>query len=304
MERRASKSKVCTNKVITSLQDDGINTSVDADIEELDYVDDVLDGSNIEDESSLMPTTSRERRSLDKSNVEDLDDEELKNLPRVKNLFNQFWEEKMKEMKEKGNLSNVDKSIPSIKSPSDTTIYAPALCKSPPMQVINVMQNCQAKKGVSPLQHPQGMTQVNDMISTFVDTMRMDHEQQLHENERHRSSMDEGGKLRSAQECAEHAVIEAEKFCATVSNPGNLSNLDKFMQTEQNEENDQQHNLQNLQMQNLQIPNIGSGVSDDDFFHLTCHIEPNLIHKIEKGEFVELEKLLPKEKFGKNGGDN
>ena len=45
---------------------------------------------------------------------------------------------------------------------------------------------------------------------------------------------------------------------------------------------------------------IGSGVSDDDFFHLTCHIEPGLIHKIEKGEFVELEKLLPKEKFGKN----
>ena len=129
--------------------------------------------------------------------------------------------------------------------------------------------------------------------------MRMDHEQQLHENERRRSSTDEGGKLRSAQEHAEHAVIEAEKFRATVSNPGNLSNLDKFMQTEQNEENDQQPNLQNLQ-----IPNIGSGVSDDDFFHLTCHIEPNLIHKIEKGEFVELEKLLPKEKFGKNGDDN
>ena len=44
------------------------------------------------------------------------------------------------------------------------------------------------------------------------------------------------------------------------------------------------------------IPNIGSGVSDDDFFHLTCHIEPSLKHKIEKGEFVELEKLLPKDR--------
>ena len=43
---------------------------------------------------------------------------------------------------------------------------------------------------------------------------------------------------------------------------------------------------------------IGSGVSDDDFFHLTCHIEPSLIHKIENGEFVELEKLLPKERLG------
>ena len=27
------------------------------------------------------------------------------------------------------------------------------------------------------------------------------------------------------------------------------------------------------------------------------HIDPNLIHKIEKGEFVELEKLLPKDKY-------
>ena len=51
------------------------------------------------------------------------------------------------------------------------------------------------------------------------------------------------------------------------------------------------------------IPNIGSGVSDDDFFHLTCHIEPSLIHKIEKGEFVELEKLLPKDKFGGKSED-
>ena len=37
----------------------------------------------------------------------------------------------------------------------------------------------------------------------------------------------------------------------------------------------------------ISIPDLGSGVSDDDFFHLTCHIEPNLIHKIEKGEFIE-----------------
>ena len=54
----------------------------------------------------------------------------------------------------------------------------------------------------------------------------------------------------------------------------------------------------------VNFPNIGSGVSDDDFFHLTCHIEPSLIHKIENGEFVELEKLLPKDKYAKNVGDD
>ena len=66
--------------------------------------------------------------------------------------------------------------------------------------------------------------------------------------------------------------------------------------------NDQGNMLQKLPQvtQSMNIMDIGSGVSDDDFCLLTCHIEPSLIHKIEKGEFVELEKLLPKDKFGKN----
>ena len=86
--------------------------------------------------------------------------------------------------------------------------------------------------------------------------------------------------LEMARNKTEKAIIEAEKFRASVEPPGN----------------DLNHH----------ILNIGSGVSDDDFFHLTCHIEPSLIHKIEKGEFVELEKLLPKEKLGstKNSDEN
>ena len=39
------------------------------------------------------------------------------------------------------------------------------------------------------------------------------------------------------------------------------------------------------------------GIMDDEFFHLTCHVEPNLKVKIERGEFVELEKLLPKDRY-------
>ena len=51
------------------------------------------------------------------------------------------------------------------------------------------------------------------------------------------------------------------------------------------------------------LPDIGQGVSDDDFFHLICFTEPSLIHKIEKGEFVELEKLLPKDRVS-NGSQS
>ena len=39
------------------------------------------------------------------------------------------------------------------------------------------------------------------------------------------------------------------------------------------------------------------GITDDEFFHLMCHVEPNLKQKIERGEFVDLEKLLMKDKF-------
>ena len=44
------------------------------------------------------------------------------------------------------------------------------------------------------------------------------------------------------------------------------------------------------------------GITDDQFFHLTCHLEEGLKTKIEKGEFVELEKLFPRDRYGKGDG--
>ena len=33
---------------------------------------------------------------------------------------------------------------------------------------------------------------------------------------------------------------------------------------------------------------------DNEFFHVTCHVDPVIQSKIQKGEYVELERLLPK----------
>ena len=41
---------------------------------------------------------------------------------------------------------------------------------------------------------------------------------------------------------------------------------------------------------------VGMGTTDDDFFHLICHIDSNLKEKIKNGEYVDLDKLLPKDK--------
>ena len=44
-------------------------------------------------------------------------------------------------------------------------------------------------------------------------------------------------------------------------------------------------------------------LDDDNYFHLACHVDENLKEKIEHGEFVDLEKLLPKQRPHKSGGE-
>ena len=121
--------------------------------------------------------------------------------------------------------------------------------------------------------------------------------------------------LEQAQQRANKAILEAEKFRTQVEQPGRshfMQNLDSRqvppemvgdVVIDNVQESDgavQDGHIKSSAGPTLtNIMDIGSGVSDDDFFHLTCHIEPNLIHKIEKGEFVKLEKLLPKDKFRK-----
>ena len=255
------------------------------------------DMSTVVTHSELNQSNPTPSTSTQGNPVEKLTDEQLASLPRVKNLFNQFWEEKMKEMNGKGKmLSKVQNghnmlSDHLVKSPSDTTIYAPALVRSSP-QRSGHRNEVQIEPRV--VDHngekiPSRVADVNDMISEFVDNVRLEQQSNrqeqllaLQESERRRASEDNTGisLLDQARERGDKAQLEVEKFRATVaaSKPGIDLNLQQF-------------------------PNIGGGVSDDDFFHMTCHIDPNLIHKIEKGEFVELEKLIPKEKF-QQGEDN
>ena len=197
---------------------------------------------------------------------------------------------------EQNKAGTVGRRNETIKSPSDTTIYAPALQKrlTPDrtgvgLAVINNQEQGHmdyiGQGGGCPRPASQHF-RPNDIneISTFVEAVRLDQHpddgqiQQLRANE-----------TEQAQLHAERSIIEAEKFRATIQEPGRMITNDFNV---------------NGECVNLNIMNIGSGVSDDDFFHLTCHIEPSLIHKIEKGEFVELEKLLPKDKIGRNSEEN
>ena len=368
MLKNGKKQIVDNPKVVSKFQTqgdsrdhDGIVIDVEGGmdgIEELDYVDDVLDGEvdGISD-FDVEAETAKEVRERSKSIVPPLPghdgsdpggrkrnkasnavvhwslekhpqpstssglnmmDEELANMPQVKNLFNKFWEEKMNELK-KGEKGKRDCFV---KSPSDTTLYAPALVKSPLLTGVNKETERQDQ-----------MKSVDNMVSAFVDNVRLEHRQELQEKERWKSSTmnQQPVGFEEARTRADRNVIEAEKFRASVVDPDKGRNIDmpsgdnvnyramtEFVTDTGLQEGGvlllnepvrsqimpDRTKTNDLLLQQSHIPHIGAGVSDDDFFHLTCHIDPNLFLKIEKGEFVELEKLLPKDKIGNNRDDN
>ena len=191
-------------------------------------------------------------------------------------------EKQNKNMKHK---INHDPTNP-IKSPSDTTIYAPALTKERELTVS--VAGCKIPVGKS----PQGL--VNDyqhFINDFVDQMRKQHD----ESRGDRRIMQEGraatatqkeprpGTSNSADTDPENIhqddaddprtigrqnIVDAEVLKVSVEKPiGNPSNL------------------------------IVENITDDNFFHLTCHLDDSLTSKIKKGQYVDLEKLLPNSKF-------
>ena len=83
--------------------------------------------------------------------------------------------------------------------------------------------------------------------------------------------------LEEAKELADDMIIQAEKFKAAVNSPkGMPSSQDPFNKLA------------------LCLKEVMKVDDDDEFFHVSCHIENSLKEKIERGEFVDLEKLLPK----------
>ena len=80
----------------------------------------------------------------------------------------------------------------------------------------------------------------------------------------------------AAKEAANMAIIQAEKFKAKVNNPaGNV--VDQL---------------------NLPIRD------DDEFIHITSHVDQSIKEKIQRGEFIELEKLLVKNRTSGHDRDN
>ena len=176
-----------------------------------------------------------------------------------------------------------------VKSPSDTTIYAPSLMRirSPGQRQTDVVDN----------DRPPMLNKISD----FVESMRIesttsrdtDGKSEGRNNDR---QMAHSSSCRSDKEDARDAaaklILEAEKFKASLTPPkGKDNNL--FLSDN---------------AERAAYPRVsgssGELMEDDDFFHITCHVDPTLRAKIENGEYVELERLLVKDRFRKRGGED
>ena len=176
---------------------------------------------------------------------------------------------------------------PAVKSPSESTLYRPIF--SHRMQPRNIMpgeddQSEKSKRTPPPTtpvvsrqpgnQLPDiGSPTIIDRISQFVESIRMEREPApgpSGERPKVRSEI-HVPEVDSMKERAKNSTLTSEKFKATIEPPKRRMSGDSYI-----------------------FNNEPSVLTDDDFFHLTCHIDVSVKEKMERGEFVDLEKLLPK----------
>ena len=189
---------------------------------------------------------------------------------------------------EKGGLTPKRRStmIQQVKSPSDTTIYAPALKK--------LVGNT-----VNEGDH------LIERISNFVEEIRLetasreqtpkrasgrDLQQQRDVWDCKAGTSDQSGDVmvdndapEGSQHEADSLIIEAEQYKAAVEPP--VAGMNDVVQISQANESAKQID---------KIPSQPDWGDDDDYFHLTCHVDGTLKTKIERGEYIELERLLPR----------
>ena len=245
-----------------------------------------------------------------------------------------------------GNAINLDNRL--IKSPSDTTLYAPAVRRNrntntpqgnllnspflgnanPPRDLVNISREREGEMDISlgeripppkkvarlhcNVENEQDLSNGNliDKISNFVEGIRLDVDRRTdataaqggaqaeHQDmpststgRRHGETISEEEKLSMARTRANRVILEAEQFKAQIETPkGRQASHNIILNRDfdlSNRNRDQDMNNRNEVMHSHKD-------LDEEFFHISCHIDQSLRDKIERGDFVELEKLLPR----------
>ena len=303
------------NIVDDTFEGDGIEVSVHASEDEFQESDEDLPIQNDEDALNDPQTVQTESPAVQGPSVSNVNEEQVEDVAANKmnpwQLTNPEWMQMMNEMVQEGikkgietinkqrTQGNIARGTPGketgvqshensrrmVKSPSDTTLYTPAVRKTttPDNGVIdrisNFVENIQIQTAAATnrenpvanqVQQPSGSGNDNldDALIGWVQEAR---------------EVDDTGdpELTAARQRTQKIILESEKFKANIVVPqGKLSEIKQLIDVDEN------------------IVRLRDLDNDDDFFHVTCRLDHSLKTKIEAGEFVDLEKLLPKEHSG------
>ena len=230
--------------------------------------------------------------------------EQLRN-PEMLTLIDQLLEQKLKKHKEeeeskkrttepaakqKGKTGKQTR-LPVVKSPSQDTVYRPALN-------MRRSNNTIPRNEIKIKQKP--VSQIESNINEILETYRRNEEQDgARASTSQHSSQEENNEATEAmmnpRNIANEVILEAEKFRANVVPPRGME-LNRNHTT-----NHTNFGLSDTQNVNQLTPNFyGQMDPDDQFLHSTCHVDQNTMNSIAKTGFVEIEKLMPKRNFRPN----
>ena len=189
---------------------------------------------------------------------------------------------KMNEVREGNANSN------RIKSPSDTTIYAPALKNH---SFGGTLNDQRLRMLTQQENYDNNGASVPNDIANFVEAVRLTDQQKRRSTEVEAAKVDKDTAIRmlvenpdlvAATKRTKEAIVEAERHQAELMLPPgkNVNRCNVPLVTNRDTE------LSQL-IPHLELSKPGTstdrGLTDDDFFHLTCHVDEALKQKIEKG---------------------
>ena len=216
----------------------------------------------------------------------------------VANLVKEAVSEQMAELKkfflDKGNDDGQTKTNQTpvqhklVKSPSEATAYEPAVRK-------------QLEEGLLFDEIDQTPTaKLDEQVAEYIKRIRVNISDKGETSSKGSSTIEKEKEAmeKEAREAADKAILDAEKFKATLSVPkgkqdaGHFANLNLAAQQEVSKAMAEAREWQQLD-------------DDDMFFHSTCHVDEAVEGKVTKGAFVDLNKLMPKQMLFNDGpGDN
>ena len=159
-----------------------------------------------------------------------------------------------------------------FKSPFESTLYTPAIPKQTTNCSPRLIGTEMIRESTMQKDGRFNVEDINRYLTQLRSTVDSSRRQESGHNGSNRASTSDEMQQERARLAADDVILEAERFKAAVqTNQGRfLQEMDKIKQMRYNDS------------------------EDDEFFHITCHIDTQIRQKIEKGDFIELEKLLQK----------